>query len=319
MNWSAIRGFNYQPSWGSAGLEIWRNFDAERMGHELALGRAYFPGINAIRLWLSHEAWARDPKKFAANLETALGMAACHGLRVMPCLFNRWHDPILDYGGIYADHFLPKSSWLLGRETIYDFVRAIATTHAADERIFTWDLCNEPFAYHGEPSDVPALFQAESNWLKRVYGILKDCGVQAPITVGIHPGYGLELIRKVEPISDVLSIHPYWMGESTRRKKADYEKQLDDYVAFAESAGKPLLATECCWGSTDDADRVEMMKFSLEQLKKRGIGWLAYLLHHSLIADAHRVEFGPIGAPGNLSFIEADGRLRPGHEAFNNY
>ena len=54
-------------------------------------------------------------------------------------------------------------------------------------------------------------------------------------------------------------------------------------------------------------------------LSKRGIGWLAYLLHHSLIADAHRPEQGPLGAPGNLLFIEADGTLRPGHEAFNEF
>lgn len=49
------------------------------------------------------------------------------------------------------------------------------------------------------------------------------------------------------------------------------------------------------------------------------VGWLAYLLHHSLIADAHRSEFSPVSGPGNLSFIEADGSLRPGHELFNDF
>jgi hypothetical protein len=57
----------------------------------------------------------------------------------------------------------------------------------------------------------------------------------------------------------------------------------------------------------------------LGQLKQRGIGFLVYLLHHSLIADAHRIEFGPLSAPGNLAFIEADGALRPGHEAYNEF
>jgi len=27
MNDHAIRGFNYQPSYGSSGLELWKNFD----------------------------------------------------------------------------------------------------------------------------------------------------------------------------------------------------------------------------------------------------------------------------------------------------
>ena len=39
---------------------------------------------------------------------------------------------------------------------------------------------------------------------------------------------------------------------------------------------------------------------------------MVYLLHHSLVADAHRPEFGPVGHPGNLAFIEADGSLRKG-------
>ena len=82
---------------------------------------------------------------------------------------------------------------------------------------------------------------------------------------------------------------------------------------------KPLLSTECCWGSLDDAVRTQSVRYTLEQLKKREIGWLVYLLHHSLIADAHRPEFGPVTEPGNLAFIEADDTLRPGHEVFNEF
>jgi hypothetical protein len=51
MDYTQFKGFNYQPSWGSTGFEIWRSFDGERMGHDVALGKAYFTGMNAIRLW----------------------------------------------------------------------------------------------------------------------------------------------------------------------------------------------------------------------------------------------------------------------------
>src|SRR5271157_4774671 len=83
--------------------------------------------------------------------------------------------------------------------------------------------------------------------------------------------------------------------------------------------GKPILATECCWGSLDDKVRVESVRYTLTQLKKRDVGWLVYLLHHSPIADAHRPEFGPVGFPGYLGFIEADDTLRPGHDVFNGF
>jgi hypothetical protein len=117
-----------------------------------------------------------------------------------------------------------------------------------------------------------------------------------------------------------LSIHPYWVNNNPKAAiREDYENSLDRDVAFALKAGKPLVATECCWGSLDDKVRVESIKYTLAQLKQRNIGWTVYLLHHSLIADAHRPEFGPLSEPGNLSFIEADGTLRPGHDVFNEF
>ncbi len=319
MDYSEVKGFNYQPSWGSTGFEIWRNFDGERMGHELSLGKLYFPGMNAIRLWLSHDAWARDPEEFAAAFEAALSIADSHSLAVMPVLFNRWHDGTLDYGGIYVDHFLPKVSWVQGKDQPGRFAETILGTHATDSRILAWDLCNEPFSYGCSPKEIPDIVAAEYAWLKTMHGIAKRCGARAPITVGIHAVHGLDGIQQIEPISDILSIHPYWTCDSPVHEKDAYEKSLDDYVRFARSVGKPLIATETCWGATDDDKRVEIIRYTLEQLKRRGIGWLVYLLHHSLIADAHRPEFGPLSAPGNLAFIEADGRLRPGHGVFNEF
>jgi hypothetical protein len=319
VDYAQIHGFNYQPSWGSSGFEIWRNFDRDRMGHELALGKKYFPGMNGIRLWLSHDAWLRNPTKFEADFESALSLISARGARVLPVLFNRWHDAALDYGGVYLDHFLPKTSWVQGKDQLMAFAEAMFSLHAKDARILGWDLCNEPFSYGCAPGEIPEIVKAEFAWLERTYAAAKRLNVQAPITVGIHPGHGIDGIRQIEPIADILSIHPYWTCDSPPHDKAAYEKLLDDYVAFAASVKKPLLATETCWGSTDDAKRVEIIRYTLGQLKQRRIGWLAYLLHHSLIADAHRIEFGPLSAPGNLAFIEADGSLRSGHDVFNEF
>ncbi len=316
-DFSQIRGFNYQPSWGSSGFEIWRNFDRDRMGHELSLGRAFFPKMNAIRLWLSHDAWLRNTARFEADFDAALALAAARGMAVVPVLFNRWHDSTLDYGGVYLDHFLPNVSWLQGKDQLMAFAEALFTAHAKDTRILAWDLCNEPFSYNCAPADIPDIVKAEYAWLERTHAAAKRLGVQAPTTVGIHPGHGIDGIRQIEPVSDILSIHPYWTGPL--HDKGAYEKLLDDYVAFAAGVKKPLLASETCWGSTDDAARVEIIRYTLGQLKQRGIGFLAYLLHHSLIADAHRIDFGPLSAPGNLAFIEADGSLRPGHEVYNEF
>jgi hypothetical protein len=316
-DWSRIRGFNYQPSYGSSGFELWQKFNARVIEIELGRGKRYFPKMNALRWWQSWDSFVRDPKWYADHFETTLRIAAKFDLAVMPVLFNRWHDSTLDYGGIYIDHFLPGANWIY-RPNLFDvYLETIVGGHKDDPRILAWDLCNEPYSY-GMPREkmLPAIVEAETKWLAALYDKCKRLGAKAPITVGIHPGVPLEL---VEPIVDVLSIHPYWVHSDKGAKKEAYENKLDADVALARKANKPLVATECCWGSLDYKLRTESVRYTLTQLKKRQIGWLVYLLHHSLIADAHGPGYGPVGFPENLSFIEPDGSLRPGHEVYNEF
>ena len=315
-DWSKIRGFNYQPSYGSSGFELWQKFDAATIAQELGQGRRHFPGMNAIRLWLSWDSFLRNEKGFAEKFETALAIADRQGMVVMPVLFNRWHDTVLDFGGIYVDHFLPAVSWVQQPGMFDRYLEAIVGGHRDDPRILAWDLCNEPYAYSCPRESIPQIVEAETAWLKSVHAKCKTVGAQAPITVGIHPGVPPAMVNE---ISDVLSIHPYWVHNNPGATKEAYEKQLDSEVAYARQVGKPIVASECCWGDLDDAVRVGSIRYTLGQLQKRGVGWLVYLLHHSLIADAHRPEFGPVGGPGNLAFLEADGSLRPGHGVFNEF
>ena len=316
MDYSSIKGFNYQPSYGSSGLELWRKFDAAVIDKELGLGKKYFPRMNAIRLWLSSDAFDRKPRDFADNFDEALDIAAEYGLVVMPVLFNRWHDNALEYGGVFIDHFMDERYQGRLERMFVPYLEAVVGGHAKDARIFAWDLCNEPFSYDVKRKDMQDIIRAEYAWLEEMYRTCKRLGAEAPLTVGIHPGHGIPGIEQIEPISDILSIHPYWFPGSDKQA---YTRMLDDYVAFAKKVGKPLLATETCWGSLDDRERVETIRFELGEEKKRGIGWLAYALHHSLVPDLHRPEFGPVGGPGYLAFIEADGTLRPGHEVYNEY
>lgn len=326
MDYSQIKGFNYQPSYGANGLELWRNFDADTIRRELERGKEYFPSMNAIRLWLSWDAFIyadrAGRRRFCTDFETALTLAADLDLTVMPVLFNRWHNEHLDYGGIYIDHFLPdewEGAWagcgLKGfLKRCHTYLDAVVRPHVDDPRIFAWDLCNEPFSYGNlQHENIQPLLRSEYTWLEAQYAHCKELKVSAPVTVGAHWGTPIDLI---EPISDLLSIHPYWICGVD---KGTYENHLDADVAFARKVNKPLLSTETCWGHADDAERVDIIRYTLGEHAQRGIGYLVYLLHHSLIADAHRPEFGPVGDPQNLAFIEADGSLRPGHEVFNEF
>lgn len=322
-DWSKVHGFNYQPSYGSNGFELWQKFDAKIIQVELARGKQYFPRMNALRWWQSWDVYLRNPKRYLENFETTLQLAGKIGCTVMPVFFNRWRDVKLDYGGIYVDHFFPSmDAW---KEGLQNYLEAIIGAHKADGRILAWDLCNEPsLKFEGLQKPVS---EAELRWLEFVHGICRSAGAKAPLTVGIPPWVTPDVVNS---ISDVLSIHPYWapivkqydpQGKlALMYETSEYEKRLDEDVAFARKVGKPLIATECCWGHLEDKPRVDGIRYTLTQLKRRGIGWTVYLLHHSLIADAHRPEFGAVSpAVGNLAFVEADGSLRPGHEVFNEF
>ena len=321
-DWSELHGFNYQPSYGTTGLELWRQFDAKTIETELARGKEYFPRMNVLRWWQSWDAYLRDPRRYAVNFALTLDLAQKVDCGVIPVLFNRWHSSF-DYGGVYIDHFLPGSLVTLAAE-IDPFLHALVGVYRGDPRIVAWDLCNEPYFYTSaldqSLKEIPAHVEAaETAWLDRLYEKCKALGARAPLTIAAHGALPLERMNR---FSDVLSIHPYWWmqeGIEPFSDEASYAKKLDGYVEYAREVGKPLIATECCVGHLDDQIRVAAIRHELAEFKKRDIGWTAYLLHHSMIADAHRPQLGP-GAPfGSFAFIEADGSLRPGHEVFNEF
>jgi hypothetical protein len=119
---------------------------------------------------------------------------------------------------------------------------------------------------------------------------------------------------------DVIFIHPYYLAEQNNgAEKTFFEKMLDSYAALAAKQNKGIVATETCWGSLDDDWRVANIRYTLTELKKRNIGIMPHALHHSLVADLHLPEYGPVDSPGDLRFINADGSLRRGHEVYNEF
>jgi hypothetical protein len=340
MSSADLHGFNYDGSWGTSGLDLWVHHDAALMADEVERGRSYFPGWNVARWRLSHEAYQRAPQQFLDAFESGLQTFHRHGVAVIPVLFNRWRDPVCDWGGVPLDHIVPGlSMWNRGGPLFADvdappdqvapvealfrtYLDEVVGRHATDDRISSWDLCNEPLMgpYALDPeSPVRA---AELRWLHWCYAVAKAIGAVQPLTIG---NYGhLVPIELTEPISDIISFHPYYMWNGSdalpqQTTKDGFEQLLDDAVALARRVGKELVANETVWGARDDADHVEQIRYTLSELRKRDIGFIVHALNHSLAADLHRDEFGPVGPPECLHFIEADGKLRDGHEAFNEF
>ena len=310
IEYTKIRGFNYQPSFGSHGLEIWlHNFSANTIRHELSLAKKYFPGINTIRVWLSWDAFIVDSENLVNNFESVLEIIRDFDLRAIVVLFNGWHS-VPDFGGISPEQ---TRYWSENRDlgsTYYiPYIESIVGRFSGDERILMWDLCNEPFNSQER--------ECTLSWLTFINEECRKLDSKTPICVSSIPS--IDDVKLVEPISDVLAIHPYFYWADWEIGCAEIAKFLDECVECSKEVGKPLLATETGWGSLDDAYRAKTLRVELGELKKRDVGFTVHLLHHTLVADGHRPEYGFVTSAGYMAMIEADGSLRPHHEVFNEF
>ena len=315
-DYASLKGFNYflKPDYS---FSSWIDFDSDRTELELTRAKAYFPLINTIRVQLSWDVHNVDRDRYMKKFESVLRLSDRLGLQVIPTLFSRC--PAM--GNIFADHFMPGWNWFTVRAqgdgaAIFDtYLKTIVGTYKDDERINIWDICNEPFPYvpgsYGTdrvPEEMKHIEQGEYAWMKRMYDVCKDMGPAAPLGISVLQDYGRPGLERVEDISDILLIHPYYVhDQDNESEKSAFLSMLDDYVDFARKVNKPLVATETCWPSEDDAWHVDNIRFTLTELNNRDIGWIGAKLHQS---PNGRGEW-----PGEP--ISADGTLREGHEIFN--
>lgn len=307
--YSDVRGFNYQPSYGSHELEQYGyRYDLDTIRSELARGKELFPGMNAVRLWWSHACYLRWPEQTARRYRDVLDLGPELGIRFIPTLFNGWHS-FPDFGGQTPNQLRIILGGDRFERWFVPYLREVVIANRAHPGVLFWDLCNEP--YTGWVAD------QEKQWWQAFFTRVRDTIKQASPSIPLTIGCVWSSTPELETFCDVLSSHPYCNnGKDTRDA---FAAAVDAYLARANAAGKPLVATETGWGSLDDATRAETLKIELGVLVERKIGFTIHALHHSPVADLHRPACGPVHAPGYMACIEADGSLRPHHEIIHAY
>ena len=309
-----VKGFNYHPSSSHDSLEDWLLFDEQVWKRELTRGKELFPGMNTVRLWLSWNAYCRLESRFIDRLIKAIEICRELDLYVIPCLFNRWHDPMVCADSVFIDHFLPNSSWLHKFGNLFeDYIDALCEAFGREERILVWDICNEPFAYNGDFPMKETVQKYELQWLHRMADRMRKNKVTQPLGIGSTGDESMEIFGD---ICDVYLTHLYYRGEAVEK----FESAVAGFAEEAEKNGKPLITSECCWGSFDDKERSEFIRVALSIFKKYGIGYVAHALWYSGCADLHDMQDGRATSNiGNLCFINKDGSLRPYHGIYNEF
>jgi hypothetical protein len=294
-----LKGANYYPQW-RPWSDMWSQWDAPQIKRELRQAREDL-GINAVRVLVPYNNIGKpnEGSKIAPELLMRLRelvqIAGSLDMRVLITLFDFSHD------------FPAAGSSVDVRHRAY--LSELIPQFADDERIFAWDIHNEPDHYEiwrdGNPQKV-------LSWLGRMADLVHALAPKQLVTVGMGQHSNLWLPgpdgRRVIDYSDVVSMHSYDAGAISR--------ELDEVRAHT---AKPILVEEFGWPTGpacvenySEATQAGLYQTVLSAAKDRAAGLFAWSLRDfdsqpTVRWDSREEHFG---------LYRADGSLKPAAREF---
>ncbi len=250
-----IRGCNFIGSDCANRHDMLQKYGSEKKlataDKELALCKEI--GFNSVRIWANFDVYYAEPESYMEIFEKYISLCAKHGLKVMIVMT---HEEFLSRG----DKFIPKpmgeQTYTLGqhqgiapltpeeekltpyhhaeyeetREIFYEMVQRTIRKYANDERIFCWNLYNEPGMFLPSERCMPIL--------KKMFEIARAEDPVQPLCADVWRGTNGGKIQSPEEelaleLSDVISFHSY--------------QPIDVFVEvikFLQKYNRPLFATE---------------------------------------------------------------------------
>ncbi len=287
-----LKGANYYPQW-RPWSEMWRQWDGPQIERELRQAREDL-GINAVRVMLPYNYTGKQndggkiPAVLIVRLRELSQIAGSLDMRLLIALFDFSHD------------FPAAGSPVEARHLAY--LRELIPLFADDERIFAWDLHNEPDHYEiwrdGDPQRV-------LSWLGRMADLVHALAPKQLVTVGLGKHSNLWLPgpdgRRVIDYSDVVSMHSYDAGAIAG--------ELGELRAHT---AKPILVEEFGWPTGPEcvenyteATQVGLYRTVLGAAKERTAGVFVWSLRDydsppTTRWDSREEYFGLYRADGSL-------------------
>lgn len=255
-NWYAQQpwrvGSNYVPATAINQLEMWQaeTFDPASIDRELGWAQAL--GMNTMRVFLHNLLWEQDAAGFLKRMDEFLAIAARHDIKPLFVLFDSCWDPNPRLGPQHPP--IPgvhNSGWVqspgrarleatAGYAQLREYVQAVVGAFAHDERVFGWDVWNEPDNEGG--GDYPR-HEGKQHYLEHLlpeaFAWARSRDPIQPLTSGVwqHDDWSAEKLSVIERIqieqSDVVSFHDYNWPET-------FERRIRQLQAYR----RPILCTE---------------------------------------------------------------------------
>ncbi|MCM1199558.1 MAG: cellulase family glycosylhydrolase, partial [Clostridium sp.] len=245
-------GCDYIPAYAINQLEMWQEetFDIQEIDKEL--GWAEELGFNCMRVFLHHVLWETDREGFKDRIDRYLEVSSGHGISTMLVFLDDcWNEscapgmqPLPERGvhnsGWAKDpgilYFGPCGSGCMYAEdttaivsVLENYVKDIMTEFRDDDRIFAWDLYNEP----GGGQDPDRYYERSFPLLKSIFGWAREVNPSQPVTAGVwHPRLKDMNAWQIAN-SDIITYHTYEPLEQHRQ-------MLDTLKAY----GRPMVCTE---------------------------------------------------------------------------
>ena len=215
-----VKGVNYIPRTAVNSVEMWmaETFDPETIDEELGWARS--AGYTSIRVQLQPVVWKADSDGFLDRVDRLLELAAKHGLRVVPVLFDD-----LDLAGeppragaqsepVPGEH---NARWVSGpgRAAVTDraqwpdlerYVKDVLGRFRRDGRVLYWDLYNTA-GNSGLGEESLPLMDQTFNWAREI-------DPAQPLAVAAWREFGSAMAARKLERSDLITFHSYDNVES---------------------------------------------------------------------------------------------------------
>lgn len=232
-------GFNYIPGYAINYTAMWdkTSFDPVAIDKELALAEGI--GLNCLRAVLQFAVYEDDPAYFLKTLDTFLTICNKHKIKFMPalfddCVFGLQFDPKVGkqpepLPGWYAWAWSPSPGHSIvvdstAHPRVEKYVKAVMGRFKNDERIFIWDLYNEPTNGGLGTATLPLL--------EKVIKWAHEVNPSQPVTIDVWNNN-----KRLNDIaiagSDIISFHNYGNKES-----------LEKNIAELKAHNRPVFNTE---------------------------------------------------------------------------
>lgn len=249
-----LRGCNFIGSDCANRLDMFQSYKCEEKlataERELALCRKI--GFNTVRIWANFDVYYAEPESYMEIFDRYIDLCAKYGQKVMVVLA---HEEDLPRGEVFVPKAMGEQKYALGehqgripmseeelkkeprhymeypelRPLYIEMVQKTVRKYANDERVFCWNILNEPGIGIGERS-IPILDE--------LFEVVRAEDPIQPLTADIWRGVSKGDVSTKEEkhalaLSDVISFHSY----------QSYEKLVRE-IRFHQKTGRPLFLTE---------------------------------------------------------------------------